>query len=88
MKESPEKYLGPSVVAVEIITELGHSQHRTSKEYLRTGKKNYYPVGVALVTRFDVECVALVIPSNDVVKEKVTGLGSSLAVTNTTELDD
>lgn len=54
MKRSPEKYPGPSVLAVEITTELLHHQHMTSEEHLHTAKKSPYPVGVALVTRLDV----------------------------------
>ena len=77
MKESPEKYPGPSVVAVEITTELLHHQHITNRQYLCTAEKDLYSVGVALVTQLDV-----------VIKGIVTGFGSPLAVTNTTELDD
>ena len=84
MNKSPEKYPGPSVVAVEIATELLHHQHRTRLEYLRTAKKNLYPVGVALVT----QGVVLKTQLDVVIKGTITGFGSSLAVTNTTELDD
>lgn len=84
MNTSPEKYPGPSVIAVEIATELLHHQHRTSEEYLRTAKKNLYPVGVALV----IQAVVLETQLDVVIKGIVTGFGSSLAVTITTELDD
>lgn len=84
MNISPEEYPGPLVVAVEIATELLHHQHRTSKAYLRTAKKNLYPVGVALVT----QGVVLETKFGVVIKGIVTGFGSSLAVTITIELDD
>ena len=84
MNKSPEKYPGPSVVAVDIATELLCHQHRTSQEYLRTDKKNPYPVGVVLVT----QGVVFEDQLDVVIKGIVTGFGSSLAVTITTELDN
>ena len=77
INKAPERYPGPSEVAVEMATDLLHNQHMREQGAFSCSNGSPYCVGRMLTPLFDV-----------VVKATVTGFGSLLAVTNTTVSED